>query len=741
MTERAPIILPPALASLIAEPRWVVWKWITGKNGKPTKPPFQGRAPSRHASSTDPATWCDLDTAMRAYCSGKCDGIGFALNASGVGAFDVDHCRDATTGAIHPWAQELVRRCGSYAEVTPSGTGIRIIGTASGPALHRKFAVPKADGMSIEVYRSADRYITVSGVQIGEVQQLADIDAQADAVASRLDGARQTDAGSATKSGRHDLNSLIRDGCGNDFGGDRSRAVWYVINQLLKQGRSVDEIVGVLLDRGNGISAHVYDQRHPEAYARRQAEKAQKEGGEGADVDAEIKRLAKLSTVDYERERKSASEQLGIRAAILDRLVQAARPDDDDGKQGRAISFPEPELWPEPVDGAALLDSVAEAIRKYVVLADHSRDAAALWVLHSYLIDRFLVSPRLAISSPAKQCGKTTLLDVLARMALRPLPTANVTPSAVFRVVEAYRPALLVDEADTFLRDNDELRGVIDSGHRRGGAVLRTVGDDHEPRAFSTYSACAIALIGKLPDTLYDRAVVIDLKRRLPEEKIAPFRPDRAGDLDVLARQLARWARDHADRIAEVDPEMPAGVFNREADNWRPLVAIAQVAGGDWPKRARKAVEQSHQARDGESRLQLLLTDIRAIFAERGADRLASSDLVDELAAIEGRVWAEYKSGKPISQNQLARALKPLGIAPEVARVGSKLARGYCLEQFGEAFERYLTQEGDSDRNTVTKLDKTGTSGAFQTVTPNPMLRLKNPRSSNTDGLCYGLYG
>ena len=192
--------------------------------------------------------------------------------------------------------------------------------------------------MSIEVYRSADRYITVSGVQIGEVQQLADIDAQADAVASRLDGARQTDAGSATKSGRHDLNSLIRDGCGNDFGGDRSRAVWYVMNQLLKQGRSVDEIVGVLLDRGNGISAHVYDQRHPEAYARRQAEKAQKEGGEGADVDAEIKRLAKLSTVDYERERKSASEQLGIRAAILDRLVQAARPDDDDGKQGRAIS-------------------------------------------------------------------------------------------------------------------------------------------------------------------------------------------------------------------------------------------------------------------------------------------------------------------------------------------------------------------------------------------------------------------
>ena len=211
--------------------------------------------------------------------------------------------------------------------------------------------------------------------------------------------------------------------------------------------------------------------------------------------------------------------------------------------KGAPFPFLKPEPWPEPVDGAALLDSIAEAIRRFVVLSDHCRDTAALWALHSCLIDCFLVSPRLAISSPAKQCGKTTLLDVLACLVLRPLPTANVTSSAVFRVVEAHRPTLLVDEADTFLRDNDELRGIINSGHRRGGSVLRTVGDDHEPRAFSTYSACAIALIGNLPDTLHDRSVVINLKRRLPTEEIHPFRLDRAGHLDVLARQAARWAR------------------------------------------------------------------------------------------------------------------------------------------------------------------------------------------------------
>src|SRR5262249_8428671 len=215
------------------------------------------------------------------------------------------------------------------------------------------------------------------------------------------------------------------------------------------------------------------------------------------------------------------------------------------------------------------------------------RNAAALWAVHAYLIERFLVSPRLGVRSPTKRCGKTLFLDVLGRLVPRPLPTANVTPAAIFRVIEAYRPTLLVDEADTFLYDNNELRGVLNSGHRKGGTVLRTVGDDQEPRAFATSSPCAIALIGDLPDTLNDRAVTVDLKRRLAKERIRPFRPDRAGHLDELARKAARWAHDHGGAIAAADPAMPPGIVNREADNWRPLLAIADAAGGKWPQRAR----------------------------------------------------------------------------------------------------------------------------------------------------------
>jgi hypothetical protein len=177
------------------------------------------------------------------------------------------------------------------------------------------------------------------------------------------------------------------------------------------------------------------------------------------------------------------------------------------------------------------------------------------------------------------------LLDVIEVLAARTMLTSNISAAAVFRTVEIAKPTLLVDEADTFLNENEGLRGTLNSGHRRGGQVTRTVGDNHEPRVFSTHCPVAIAMIGKLPDTLADRSVAVSLKRRLPSEPISPFRIDKVDVLRVLARKAARWAADNAERLVEVDPELPAGIFNREADNWRPLFSIAEIVGGDWPER------------------------------------------------------------------------------------------------------------------------------------------------------------
>jgi putative DNA primase/helicase len=480
-----------------------------------------------------------------------------------------------------------------------------------------------------------------------------------------------------------------------------------------------------------------------------------KEEAEPTDIDVEIQRLAQLKLIEYEQQRKGAADKLDVRASILDKLVQAERErlgldGGDDGKQGHAITFPEPEPWPEPVKGDELLDEIAKAIRRHVVLTDHARDTTALWTLHTYLIDRFLVSPRLGISSPTKGCGKTLLLDVLSRLVPRPLPTQNVTPAAIFRVVEAYQPTLLIDEADTFLYDNDDLRGVL-NGNRKGSTVLRTVGDDHEPRAFSTYSAAAIALIGTLPDTLNDRSVKVELKRRLRSETAEPFRPDRADHLDVLARKAMRWAKDNAERIGEADPAMPDGIINRAADNWRPLLAIADACGEEWGKRARKAAEASRGTdADEASRLELLLGDIRDIRDEKDITQMSSGDLVQALVDKEVRPWKEMgKSRKPLTQDRLARMLRGVRIAPEPIRVLhhggitgqviEKQVRGYIFAHFEDAFARYLPLKGDLGCHVVTNRTNTGTSENSKVSQPEDLVTPSKCEKSSNDGLCDGV--
>jgi putative DNA primase/helicase len=411
------------------------------------------------------------------------------------------------------------------------------------------------------------------------------------------------------------------------------------------------------------------------------------------EAGAEIGRLAKLAPLEYERQRKEAAERLDVRTSILDRLVAAERfKFADNRKQGRALSLAEPQPWPQAVNGADLLNQLSASIRRHVVMHDHAADTAALWAVHTYLVDCFGISPRLAITSPEKRCGKTTALDVLSRLVSRPLPTANASAAAIFRVIELQRPTLLIDEADTFLPENEELRGILNSGHRQGGSVVRTVGEEFEPRSFSTYAPCAIALIGKLPSTVADRSVSIELRRRRPDEAMEPFRFDRMEHLDQLARKAVRWAADNAKLLRAADPEMPAGVFNRVADNWRPLLAIADRAAGEWPMRARQAIQR---AGDGEQSIgELLLADIHAIFAKRDVDRLPSADLIESLIAIEERPWAEWKAGKPISANGLARLLARFAISPETIRVSDRTPKGYQRTQFEDAFRRYLPRRG-----------------------------------------------
>ena len=457
-------------------------------------------------------------------------------------------------------------------------------------------------------------------------------------------------------------------------------------------------------------------------------------------VQFEIMRLAKLSVAAYETERAPAANRLRMRAAVLDRLVETERKaGDHDSRQGRALTLAEPQPWPHPVDGASLFHDLAAAIRRHVVMSEHAVDATALWVVHTYMLDALHISPRLAVTSPEKGCGKTTLLDVLTPLVWRPLAVANTTASPIFRAIDIQRPTLLIDEADTFLDGNEELRGILNSGHRRGGSALRTVGDDFEPRQFSTYSACAIALIGRLPGTLADRSVAIELQRRIDSEPIESFRLDRTGHLDELASKAARWAADNLDRLRDADPPMPPGIFNRAADNWRALLAIADAAGGEWPQRARRAAEAAQAAvEDNLARVQLL-TDIKTAFMQRATDRLPSADLVDALIAMECRPWAEWKASKPLSQNGLARLLRSLKIRPGSIRIAAETPKGYYAAQFEDAFRRYLPQEGESQPPHRNKVDEMGTSSIFDPQHAAPSVADEKREKSNSDGHCCGV--
>jgi putative DNA primase/helicase len=307
--------------------------------------------------------------------------------------------------------------------------------------------------------------------------------------------------------------------------------------------------------------------------------------------------LAQLSTLEYDRRREQEAKELGVRVSTFDKLVRSKRgraPPDD--MQGSELKLAEPALWPDPVDGVQLLDEIAAAVRNYVFMPDAAVHAVTLWVIHSYLVDCFTTSPRLAVHSPEKECGKTTLLDIIQKLSWRPLLTPSIQQAGVFRVIERWKPTLLIDEADTFLRDNDGLRGVLNSGHRKGEFVIRVEGDDREPRAFSVYGACAIALIGKLPDTLESRSISIELRRAKQGEVPRQFRYDRATDLDELAGKARRWADDNRDIVRQAEPSTE-GLFNRVADNWRPLFAIADAVGEPWAALARDAAKSSPETR------------------------------------------------------------------------------------------------------------------------------------------------
>jgi putative DNA primase/helicase len=420
-----------------------------------------------------------------------------------------------------------------------------------------------------------------------------------------------------------------------------------------------------------------------------------------ADCETVLRKLAlvapELDTVQRALVRDSVARHRILSARAVDAALRVAPSlEPDPCLEGHAVALSDVAPWPDAVEGHSLLEELAGVFRSHVVLPPHAAEALALWVLHTHAISVAEITPRLAILSPEKRCGKTTLLKLLGALVRRPLPTTNVTAGALFRTIDKFGPTLLVDEADTFLSEREELRGILNSGHDRQGArVLRCVGENLELRSFTTWAAIAIAGIGSLHDTLSDRSVVIRMKRRTPREQVAPLRRRHLAALAPLPRKCARWARDFSQALGAMQVAPPEGLGDRAADNWEPLLAIAAIADGRWPDLARAAalgLSGPSSSDDGDSRGQLLLTDLRSLLCTTG-DRITTKELLTALNQLEERPWCDYSGGNGLSAHQLARMLARFDVRSRTIRSGATTAKGFHREDFYDAFARYLPAE------------------------------------------------
>lgn len=409
------------------------------------------------------------------------------------------------------------------------------------------------------------------------------------------------------------------------------------------------------------------------------------------DDEAEYARLAKLKPAEYDRERSKAAEKLGIRTSTLDAEVKRCR---EDAAAEKAISLcSDVEPFDDPVNVAELLADVRRTVLRFIVCEPSTATAAALWIGFTWCIEHVHVAPIALVTAPEKRCGKTQLLDLVGRLSRRPLFASNVSPAAVFRVIEASSPTLIVDEADSFFSDNEELRGVINSGHTRTTAfVIRCVGDELEPKRFSTWGAKAIAGIGKLADTIMDRSVALELRRKLPHEKTERLRHADPQLFETLARRLARFAQDHGREVGRARPHLPEALNDRAQDNWEPLLAVADIAGGPWPAEARRAALALDGA--GEADLSIgeqLLAAIREVFEQNKSDKLSRETILSRLIDDEEQPWAELNKGKPLTAAQLRAKLAPYGIKTKKIRLNPyETAQGFERSQFTDMWARYL---------------------------------------------------
>lgn len=381
-------------------------------------------------------------------------------------------------------------------------------------------------------------------------------------------------------------------------------------------------------------------------------------------------------------------------------------------------------------NGAAILDRIADWIGMHLALpSEHCLPVITLWAAHTHVVELFYVTPRLVLSSAEPGSGKTRVLELLNLLCRKPEMILSPTTAAIFRMLADGPITLLFDEVDAVFStksgggNNEDLRGLLNSGYKRGNTIPRCVGDAAKMAVtkFPVYSPVALAgIAGHMPATILTRAVIIHMRRRPIGVRVHPFRErDAEAEAKPLRDDLAAWMDALRPTIGDIRPAMPDGVDDRPAEVWEALLAIADAAGGHWPNTARAAcahfvLDSVQQAASPGVRL---LTDLRTVF--RDAHRMATAEVLAALHALPESPWADLGGGKPLDAPRLAALLRPFEIAPSAfTPPGQKSARGYTTYPvktidtnsagLADAWSRYLppVPAGASKAGTPTPRDR-----------------------------------
>ena len=352
----------------------------------------------------------------------------------------------------------------------------------------------------------------------------------------------------------------------------------------------------------------------------------------------------------------------------------------------------EVEPWDSRVELLDLVEEIEDRLERHIVMPSESRLSIALWVASSYCYDSFRIFPRMVIHSPEKRCGKTTTMEIIDAIVNKGILASNCSSAAVFRVIEEYAPTLIIDEADSFLKDNEALRGIINSSHTKKAAfVIRCEGDSHQTKKYSTWAPIVLGGIKRVADTIEDRSIVIELQRKLSAESVERLPVDLDEVLLPLRRKLTRWRNDNFGILKTIDPSLPDVGNDRAADNWFPMFALAEMMGSEMLERTTLAFINIESQEKSETLGTTLLADIKKCFEERNVDRIWTRDLIAALTAMEERPWETWKGG--FTSRVLSNLLKDFGVKSADIRMGGSVSKGYDLEKFEDAFRRYLTKD------------------------------------------------